>query len=138
METLEDLLEHYFEDIQGWVPEGETDFYMLMENIRRSLTGMTRSIAKSRENGDIEDVDDTMVKLADEIQRFREWYSLDPSVECTRDGDESVQVLPVRDALALNREEKLGGGLFRYDFQEALDYPLEDFIMSFADLAELE
>ncbi len=138
METFLELMEHYFEDIQGWVPEGETDFYMMMENIRRSLSGMTRSILKSMGNGDIQEVDDTMVKLADEICRFREWYSLEKNVECTHDDTGDIRVLPVRDALTLNREEKLGGESWRFDFSQAMEYELEDYIMSFADLAELE
>ena len=48
------------------------------------------------------------------------------------------RVLPVRDALTLNREEKLGGESWRFDFSQAMEYELEDYIMSFADLAELE
>ena len=47
-------------------------------------------------------------------------------------------MLPLRDALTLLRLEKLGEEEYSYDFSECLDYELEDYIMSFADLARAE
>ncbi len=47
-------------------------------------------------------------------------------------------MLPLRDALTLVRLEKLGEEEYSYDFTESLDYELEDYIMSFADLARVD
>ena len=48
--------------------------------------------------------------------------------------NEKVVYLPVRDALANARLEKLNGEEFAYDFTEALEYELEEFVMTYADL----
>ena len=44
--------------------------------------------------------------------------------------------MPVRDALALSRLEKLEGDEYRYDFTDALEYELEEYIMTYGDLAD--
>ena len=44
----------------------------------------------------------------------------------------------LRDAITASRMEKLGGEQYRYDFESALDYPLDSYTMSFADLVATE
>ena len=57
---------------------------------------------------------------------------------CTSYSGEEDGRVPLRDALVLARAEKLMGGDYDYDFSLCLDYPLEEYIMSFGDLAEAE
>ena len=49
-----------------------------------------------------------------------------------------MSYLAIRDALVNARLEKLGTEEYAYDFSEALDYELEEFIMTYADLAGAE
>ena len=44
--------------------------------------------------------------------------------------------VPVRDALADARLEKLNGEEYLYDFSNALSYEIEEFMMTYADRAE--
>lgn len=44
------------------------------------------------------------------------------------------RTLPVRDALLLVREEPFTGDTYRFDFQNVLDYDLDEYIMSYGDL----
>lgn len=135
IDTFAELCENYFDQLEDWVPDGETDFFMLLTNIKRVMIGMAQSISAGSEDDENED---TMIQLADEIGKFRTWYSDSDNVECVNDANEEKEMLPVRDALSLSREEKLGGATYRFDFTSALDYELSDFIMTFADLAELD
>lgn len=135
LNTFAELLENYFDQIEDWVPDGETDIFTLLMNIKRVMIGMAQTVTGDNEN---DDTDDTMLQLADELGKFREWYSDTDNVECVDDETEEVSELPVRDALSLCREEKLGGKVYRYDFTEALDYELSEFIMTFADLADID
>ena len=41
----------------------------------------------------------------------------------------------LRDALSLCRIERLEGDRYRYDFSPALNYEIEEYIMSYADMA---
>ena len=44
----------------------------------------------------------------------------------------------LRDAITTARLEKLGGGKYRYNFENALDYELDSYTMSIADLMASE
>ena len=56
-------------------------------------------------------------------------------VYCTSFSGEEDGTVPLRDALVLARAEKLIGDNYEYDFTQCLDYPIEEYIMSFGDLA---
>ncbi|MFR6258801.1 MAG: hypothetical protein ACLULK_08505, partial [Anaerovoracaceae bacterium] len=42
------------------------------------------------------------------------------------------------DAITASRLEKLGGEKYSYDFEAALDYPLDSYTVSFSDLIASE
>ncbi len=121
------LMEEYFEEIMESVPDGETEAYELLSNILRSLTGLMKS-------GYSENVGPDAV---DEMERFRRWYSMDSHVYITDDRGAEHDVT-VRDALFLIRMEKLGEPSYRYDFTEACDYPLDDYVVNLMELAEMD
>lgn len=126
-DVLAGLVDDYFNEILEFVPGSETEIYTVLDNIRRSLIGMARNPE-----------DETVVtKLAEEIDRFRKWYSLDSVVYCTKVGEMTEKVNTVRDALVLSRLEKLGEEKYEYSFSEALDYPIDEYVMSFADMISL-
>lgn len=127
IDVLAGLIDDYFNEITDFVPGSETEIFTLLDNIRRSLVGM----ARNPEN------ETTVNKLAEEIDRFRKWYSMDSAVYCTRVGETAEEVNTVRDALVLSRLEKLGDDKYEYIFSEALDYPLDEYVMSFADMVAL-
>jgi hypothetical protein len=70
------------------------------------------------------------------LNKFRNWYSVELFAECKNTVNEKVSYLSVRDALVNARLEKLNGEEFAYDFTEALNYELEEFVMTYADLVE--
>ena len=81
-----------------------------------------------------EDEASAKANLAEELNRFRNWYSVGSKVVCSSviTGRERIENL--RDALILSRLEKLDGDKFYYDFDSCKDYKLDDYIMSFADV----
>lgn len=126
-DVLAELIDNYFNEILEFVPGSETEIFTLLDNIKRSLIGMARNPE-----------DETVVtKLAEEIDRFRKWYSIDSVVYCTKVGETTEEINTVRDALVLSRLEKLGEDKYEYTFSEALDYPLDEYVMSFADMIML-
>lgn len=123
-DTLAQLVDNYFEELTDFVPGSETGVYSILDNVRRALMGMARNCD-----------DDTMeTKLADELERFRRWYSIDSRVYLTNLGTMDEQEFTLRDALVNARIEKLDGDKFQYDFSECENYVLDEYIVSFGDM----
>ncbi|MBR3707281.1 MAG: hypothetical protein IKM19_09930 [Firmicutes bacterium] len=123
-DTLAQLVDNYFEELTDFVPGSETGVYGILDNVRRALMGMARNCD-----------DDTMeTKLADELERFRRWYSIDSRVYLTNLGTMDEQEFTLRDALVNARIEKLDGDKFQYDFSECENYVLDEYIVSFGDM----
>ena len=55
-------------------------------------------------------------------------------MECRNLATNHVQNMSVRDSLVNARLEKLDGSEYIYDFSQAVEYPLEEYIMTYADL----
>ena len=121
------LFDDYFEEIMDFIPEEETEVYSLFTNIRRSLGGMLKNA----------DEVSTEAKIAEELERFRKWSSMDSKVYLTGVKDMSEREDTLRDALFTKRMEALGGEKYYYDFTEAMDYPLEEYVMTFGDMISL-
>lgn len=123
-DTLAQLVDNYFEELTDFVPGSETGVYGILDNVRRALMGMAKNCD-----------DDTMeTKLADELERFRRWYSVDSKVYLTNMGTMDEQEFTLRDALVNARIEKLDGDKFQYDFSECENYVLDEYIVSFGDM----
>lgn len=125
---IAELLSDYFEDIMEGLPENSGAVYSLLEQIKMSLIGMVSNL---EEDGDLR-------KFTDEFCRFINWYSHESEAELLPEDGGAPEYHNMRDAVTASRLEKLGGDKYRYDFEPALDYELDDYIMSFADLMSAE
>lgn len=162
-DVLAELTENYFEDILQFVPDEYPDMYTLLSLIGRSLTGLARlaEAADALDDPDALDAEDAVgtigsdeasgsegtvgtveseysdedkVKYAEEFSRFRNWYSVESEVSCVKLADKSRLVLPVSQALTLYRVENFTGEEYKFDFSGALDYQVDEYSISLADL----
>lgn len=127
MLKLAELLDDYFEEITEHIPAAETEVFTVFEKIRHSLVGMARNSSE----------ESVVPRLAEEIERFRRWYSIDSRVFIKQGGDTAEKIYTLRDAILLSRLERIDGSSNEYDFTEAKDYELEEYVMSFADMLAL-
>ncbi len=125
---IEELLNDYFEDILEGLPENAGEIYSLLHQIKMSLTGMISNI---------EDESD-LRRFTDEFHKFKNWYSHESEVELSPENGGAPLYHNVRDAITAARLERLGGEKYRYDFENALDYELDSYVISFADLVKAE
>lgn len=125
-DVLSELTDNYFEDIMEGVPEEEAELFTLLDNIKRVLKGYAENTDDER----------SMVLFTDEVSRFRNWYNFDTDVECQSRKDGSTRTVPVREALVLYRIEKLRADEYMYDFSQCLDYPLDEYVVSFTSDAD--
>ena len=112
---IAELLNDYFEDIMEGLPENPGAVLSLLEQIKMSLR-----------------------KFTDEFCRFMNWYSHESETELLPESGGAPEYHCLRDAITASRMEKLGGEQYRYDFEPALDYQLDSYVMSFADLMSAE
>ncbi len=125
---ISELIQDYFEDILEGLPESSGEIYSLLHQIKISLIGMVSHI---------ED-DSALRRFTDEFFKFKNWYSSESDVELSPVGGGVPLHQNVRDAITTARLEKLGGDKYDYNFEEALDYELDSYTMSFADLMSVE
>lgn len=129
METMASLLNTYFDDVLEAVPEDSMEVYTLMDSVKMSMIGMAKNINDETD----------LVRFAEQFAAFRNWYSIDSQVyvcEVGNYGDEKC--VNMRDALTLSRCEELGGEKYEYTFDEALNFEMDEYSMSFADLVRDE
>ena len=133
MEVFGELIQNYFADMEDWIPERETDFILLMDNIERSFLGLAQNLsARDDDKGE-----DLHLRFAEEIVKFRDWYTLSENVECISNSTGESSFASVRDALSSYKESKMGGTEYYYDCKNAMEYSIEEYVMKFDDLIEL-
>jgi hypothetical protein len=123
--TVAELIHNYFEDMLEAMPESSTDMLILLENIKRSLIGLLQTSEE----------ESLLRHFVEELFRFKAWFCFESEVGCKSLATGEVKLLPLRDALVLSRLEKLEEDEFQYDFESCLKYEIDEYIMSFADLA---
>ena len=128
MDLAASSAEDYFEDILEGLPEDAGEIYSLLHQIKLSICGMMTNA----------EGEDDVRKLSDEIYRFRNWFSEESQVELTPESGGTPVIQCLRDGITTSRMEKLGGERYRYDFEGALDYELDDYVISFAELMATE
>ncbi len=128
MEVMGQMIENYFSEILNALPEDAMEMYTLLDSVRLAFVGMAKHLEEERD----------LVLFADELTRFRNWYSLYSTVwvrEIVKEIPREKEV-PLRDALTLVRMEQLGGEKYDYIFEEALDFEMDQYTVAFADLVQ--
>lgn len=124
METFSDLIDSYFEEFLKMVPDTETDFYITVDTVKRSINGLIR------ENMHPEELDE----LASAVAGFREWYVNKALVFDLDTGNE----LPVRDAIFNISGAEFTGEKCNYDFRAALDYDVDSYEIKLRDIIDAD
>jgi hypothetical protein len=123
--TVAELIHNYFDDMLEAMPESSTEMFTLLENIKRSLIGLLQTSEE----------ESLLRHFVEELFRFKTWFCFESEVGCKSLSGGEEKSLPLRDALILSRLEKMEEDEFQYDFEDCLKYEIDEYIMSFADLA---
>jgi len=123
--ALQELVEGYFEEIIQFVPDDESDLYTLLQNIATTLA----ALAEGSE-------EDSAGMFAEELYRFRSWYLLENSVIIKDFAEGTEREVPPMEALTVYRVQNFTDEDYSFDFTDALDYRLDEYIVSLGSLAE--
>ena len=124
MEVFEELCEGYFEELLGFLEHSEDKIRDITGDIKKAICG--RSVVL-REAYDSHETNRAAFDLADELMRFRDWYSAGGSVVCSNIDTGETSLVSVRDAVLTARLERLGGDSYDFDFGSALFYDFGDY-----------
>ena len=102
-DMIAELLDNFFEDMSGGLPEDSGEIVSLLEQIKMSLVGM---IMNAEDESDLR-------KFTDEFHRFRNWYSEESEVELLPENGGAALYHCLRDAITASRMERLGGDKYR-------------------------
>ncbi len=119
-----ELTETYFEEILANLPDNIIDIYTLLTSIQNCLIGLA-SNEETQENRRL---------FVDELYKFRNWYAFEGAVHCLRRKDGASLHVPIFEALALCRLEKLNEDSYEYDFSDCLEYELDSYSMNVSSI----
>jgi len=122
---LSELTEGYFDDLLKFVPDDETELFTLVQTIATTLASLA---------GNVEDEEGAQI-YAEEFFKFRSWYLYDGRVRCEDLIEGTENDYSVMEALTNYRLQSLGDGDYAYDFSEALDYPMDEYVVNLASLS---
>ena len=112
-EVIGELLENYMDELSDNLPDETTELFTLIETIKQRLL----LLAENLEEPNIRRT------FTEELYRFRMWFIKPDAVSV--DGA-SCSLL---DAVTLYRAEKLGENKHQYDFEDCLDYQMDEISM---------
>lgn len=124
-DVLSELTESYFEDVLKFIPDDDANLYSLLSAISKTLMAIAES----------GDSDDYARMYAEELYKFRNWYLFDGIVQCVDLDDNNTSEMTVYEALTNHRVQNIMDKDYSFDFSEALDYPLDEYIVSLSSLS---
>lgn len=119
-DVLSELVEGYFEDVLKFVPDEEEELYMLISNIGTTLSSLAQNISD----------EDGVTTFVEEFYKFRTWYLIESAVLCVNNEEGAEREMPLMEALTEYRVNSFTEEDCTYDFSGALDYPLEEYVVS--------
>jgi hypothetical protein len=118
--AIAEITDAYFEELLKNVPDDSTDIYSLLMTIGQALTGLAQTM----------ELDENRQIYAEELIKFRNWYLFDAEVTCALVGSEDEgTTIPLFEAFSLYRAEHLTGEEYAYDFSDALDYDIDEYVV---------
>lgn len=120
-EVMPEIVEGYFNEALEACPDTEIEIYTLLELIKRALMGLSQNVEDDKDLG----------FFADEILRFKEWFANDSVVLVKDKNTKEASQVTVMEALVISRLEKIEETEYDYDFSQAIDYSIDENIMTY-------
>lgn len=121
-DVMPEVIDGYFNEALEACPDTEIEIYTLLELIKRALTGLSENIEDDKDLG----------FFADEILRFKEWFTNDSIVIVKDKKTKEEKQVTVMESLVISRLEKIEETEYDYDFSLALDYTIDENIMTYS------
>lgn len=118
LETLQDVMQSFFDDMVKGVPDDNTQLYAALQTIKDTLLSLA-GLGRGRNVG----------FLSDELFHFRQWYLMADSVFCQPEEGGTEKSLSPCEALMLFREEKLSGTKYSYDFSQGMPEEPDEYVL---------
>ena len=121
-DTMSEIIGNYMEELAENLPDFNADLFTIVETIKQRLLLLTETLEEK----------DTKRTFAEELYRFKEWYT---NPEGASANGNPCSVL---EAVALHRAEGLGGSKMKYNFENSLDYEMEELSIGLGTFEEID
>ena len=115
-DEVTEIISNYFKEITEFLEEQDEQLNVTFELIENNLTRLFLEEGRMRD-------------FAEELVKFKEWLSIKEHVEIEEFKTGNTEQTTLLEALVNLRLEKMGGIKYRYDFEECIDYPVEEYVM---------
>lgn len=109
-EVMKELIGNYMEEFLDNIPDFSADLFTIAENIKQRLLLLTETLEE----------EDTKRTFAEELYKFKQWYT-NPTGATANEKPCSIL-----EAITLHRAENLGEKKMKYDFENSLDYKMDE------------
>lgn len=125
-DVFSDLTETWFIDIMDHLPEDASDLMDILEAEKRYLLALSGYAYRGEK--------DAPSKLWTEIERFREWFSLEENSKVVDHQLGESYFTTISEAIAEYRYSKLDNRNVDVDFSDANDFIVEEYIVPLGEL----
>ena len=129
-----EILESYFFDIMDKMPQDDVDIYNILESTKRTMIALAEASGKEDDSLEDETGESAIYRLAEFIDSFHNYYSLQPNCQVKDRDTGKTEIKPLRDALSDNRLAILYNKEYDFNFDDAKDFNLDEFIVGIGDL----
>ena len=127
-DNLEELTTNYFEELFHSIPEDATEFYSTVVGISQAFIATAKAL----------DNDENRTLYAEMFYKFRNWLIFDADVRCTNISTEEESSVSILQALSLYRSQNLSDEEYTYDFDDVLEYPIDEYIIPLSNFEDEE
>ncbi|NCB41828.1 MAG: hypothetical protein EOM59_04335 [Clostridia bacterium] len=121
-ETMSELIGIYMEELSDNIPDCSAELFTIVETIKQRLLLLSETLQE----------EETKRTFAEELYRFRQWYT-DPYGATAN--QEPCSIL---EAITLRRAENIGGEKMKYNFENSLNYKLEEISIGLGAFEKIE
>lgn len=128
-----EIVESYFFDIMDKMPGDDVDIYNLLESVKRTLISLAEASGRE-EDDNLSNSDSAIYRLAEFLDSFHNHYALTDNCEVIDKVSGKTERKPLRDALSDNRLAILDNKELDFNFDDAKNFTLDEFIIGIGDL----
>lgn len=123
---IEELCATYFDEILSSIPDDSVEFYSTMLGMSQAFKATAQSL----------DNDENRVLFAEIFFKFRNWMLFDSEVYCTNVTTGENITVSILQALSMYRAQNLSEEEFDYDFDNVLEYPIDEYIIPISNFED--
>lgn len=121
-DVMRELVGNYMEEFLDNIPDFSADLFTIAESIKQRLLLLTETLEE----------EETKRTFAEELYKFKQWYTKPDGATANENP------CSILEAITLHRAENLGEKKMKYNFENSLDYELDEISIGLGSFEEID